>query len=283
MQLILNKNIYRILSSILFLFFFYLAALFIIRIINRSDLDLKRKHSARKLTLYTATLFNIIALAFIWIKNLRALSVFLSVVGAGLVISLQDLILSIAGWCLIIVRRPFDAGDRIEFGNIVGDVIDIRLFQTSMLEVGNWVQADQSTGRIVHIPNSMVFKKPIFNYTRGFEFIWNEIKITITFESNWKKAKEIMLKFAENEADKIKENVAAKIRKMSEKYLIYYQKLTPIVYLNIVDHGIELSLRYLTEAKLRRITQDELSQNILEEFSKHDDINFAYPTYRIVK
>jgi small-conductance mechanosensitive channel len=284
MNEVMNKFIFsKIIQSSLILLLVYLIALLIIRLINRSELDLKRKHSARKLTLYISTLLNVLIIALIWIKNIRTFSVFLTVVGAGLVITLQDIITCIAGWFLIILRRPFDAGDRIEFGDIIGDVIDIRLFQTSLLEVGNWVKADQSTGRIVHIPNNKIFKTQVYNYTRGFEFIWNELKIILTFESNWKKAKEIMLGFAEKEAEKIKEDVSAKIRKMSERYLIYYQKLTPIVYINIVNNGIELSLRYLTEAKLRRITQHQLCQNILDEFSKHDDINFAYPTYRIVK
>ena len=114
-------------------------------------------------------------------------------IGAGIALALQDVILSVAGWFLIIVRRPFQVGDRIELGGVKGDVIDIRLLQTSLLEIGNWVDADQSTGRIVHCPHSLVFKEPLFNYTKGFEFIWNEIKIPLTFESNWKKGKEIIL------------------------------------------------------------------------------------------
>jgi small-conductance mechanosensitive channel len=225
----------------------------------------------------------LVSLSFIWIKDLSRLTVVLSVLGAGLVVALQELILCIAGWFIIIFRKPFDTGDRIEINGVKGDVIDIKFLQTSLLEIGNWVVEDQSTGRVMHIPNSMVFRHALFNYTREFEFIWNEIKIMITFESDWKKAREIILGHAQKEADRIKKEVDRLIRKMATHYLVYYEKLTPIVYVKIVGHGIELSLRYLTEAKKRRLTQDEISRDILDDFAKEPRINFAYETFRIVK
>jgi small-conductance mechanosensitive channel len=171
----------------------------------------------------------------------------------------------------------------VEIGSVKGDVIDVRMFQTALLEVGNWVGAEQSTGRVVHIPNSSVFKEKVFNYTKGFEFIWNEIKITVTFESNWQKAKAIVLSQANPEIDKLKTKVQASIERMAQQYMIHYEKFTPIVYINVVGHGVELTLRYLTEVQKRRITQDRISRAILEDFARESDIHFAYPTYRIVK
>jgi small-conductance mechanosensitive channel len=253
------------------------------RIINRKIEDIKKKYNARKTTYYIATFLALLAIAFIWIKDLSKLTVIISVLGAGLVVALQELILCMAGWFVIVFRKPFDTGDRIEIGGVKGDVIDVRFLQTSLLEIGNWVVEDQSTGRVVRIPNSMLFKHAIFNYTRDFEFIWNEIKLVVTFESDWKKAREIVLKHAQNEDDRIKREVDRLIRRMATQYLIYYDKLTPIVYVKIVGYGIELSLRYLTEAKRRRATQDEMSRNILDDFEKEADVNFAYETFRIVK
>lgn len=261
----------------------YLFLLVVIRIINKNIDDIKRRHRARKAALYITTAITIACISFVWIENLKTASVVISVIGAGLVVALGDLVLSIAGWFLILVRRPFDAGDRIQIGDVKGDVIDIRLFQTSLLEIGNWVKEDQSTGRVVHISNSALFKNPVFNYTKGFEFLWEEIKIVITFESNWKKAEEIILGHAQKEADKTGDEVAMRIKKMAEKYLIFYDKLTPIVYTKIIENGIELSLRYLTEVKKRRQHQDRLNRLILDDFGKEKDIDFAYPTYRIVK
>ncbi len=269
--------------SVAVIFTTYILATLASRLINRKIEDVKKKYNARKTTFYIATFLMLLSLSFIWIKDLSRLTVVLSVLGAGLVLALQELILCMAGWFLIVFRKPFDTGDRIEIGGIKGDVIDTKFLQTSLLEIGNWVVEDQSTGRVVHIPNSMVFRHAVFNYTRDFEFIWNEIKVVVTFESNRKKAKEIILNHAQKEADRIKKEVDRLIRRMAAHYLIYYEKLTPIVYVKIVGHGVELSLRYLTEAKKRRLTQDEISRDILDDFDKEPDINFAYNTFRIVK
>jgi small-conductance mechanosensitive channel len=168
-------------------------------------------------------------------------------------------------------------------GGVKGDVIDIRLFQTSLLEIGNWVDSDQSTGRIVHIPNSAIFKKEIYNYNRGFEFIWNEIKLLVTFESDWKRAEEIMLDRARALGGGMEEVVKKKIAAMTRRYMIHYDKLTPIVYVAIRESGVEVTLRYLTEAKQRRSTHDSLCRGILDDIAKEGRVQLAYPTYRIVK
>lgn len=283
MAFVFTPNIIKVMISASIAVALYLLAGLVVGIINKNVKDLKRRHSARKTTLYLATFLTIAVIIIIWIKNLNNLSVIISVVGAGLMVSLQEVIISVAGFFIIIFKKPFEIGDRIEMGGVKGDVIDIRLFQTSLLEIGNWVKEDQSTGRVVHVSNSSVFKEPLYNYTTGFEFIWNEIKITVTFESNWRKAEEIMLRYAKREEERIKAQADSLIKKMSEHYLIYYEKLTPIVYVKIVDFGVELSLRYLVEAKMRRRTQDELSRIILDEFKKEADVRLAYPTYRIVK
>jgi len=282
-DLVSSPYFFKIAQSIFSIFVVYFLILQAIKIVNRSSLDLRTKHKIRKLILYISTAVNLVILSLIWVKNIRTFSILLSVVGAGLVIALQDAIMCMAGWFIILIRKPYDVGDRVEISGIKGDVIDIRLFQTTLLEIGNWVKDEQSTGRIVHVPNKNIFISPVFNYTREFEYIWNELKVVVTFESDWKKAKDIMLSFASEKAEVIRENVRRKIKKMAEKYLIFYEKLTPIVYVKIVDYGIELSLRYLTIAKNRRSSESELAESILDSFQMESDINFAYPTYRIVK
>ncbi len=261
----------------------YLITLTIVHIINKTVKDLKRKYTLRKFTAYIATFICILAIILIWIKSAASVTTIISVLAAGLTLALHQPITSIAGWLLILVRRPYETGDRIAIGNISGDVIDIRLFYTSILEIGNWVDADQSTGRIIHCPNGKVFTEPIFNYTRGFEYIWNEIKIVVTFESNWKKAKDIILDIGSKDYIELGEKVKGRLERMSKKYMIHYEKLTPIVWTKIVDFGVELTLRYLTEARKRRSTQDAICHDILEKFNKEPDIDFAYPTYRIYR
>ena len=273
----------KIMATTLVVLIGYLLMFGFIGIINKRIRDIRTLHIVRKNTIYIVTITLIVVSFFIWIQNINSITIFLGVAGAGLALALQEVVLCVAGWLLILIRHPFETGDRMEINGIKGDVIDIRLFQTSLLEIGNWVDADQSTGRIVNFPNSFVFKYENYNYSRGFEFIWNEIPILLTFESDWERGKEIMTAHAKNMAEGLEEKVGRKIDAMRNRYMIYYGKLTPIVYVNIKDSGVELTLRYLTEAKNRRSSQDQLCQMILHDFDKEQNVNLAYPTYRIIK
>ena len=278
-----NTSSKKLMQTILVIVVNYLLIFILVGIVNRRVENIKARHVFRKNIVYLFNFFALLLIIYVWVRNISSIAILLGFASAGTALALQEVLLSIAGWFLIIGRRPFEVGDRIELGGVKGDVIDIRLLQTSLLEIGNWVDADQSTGRVVNIPNSVVFKKENYNYSRGFDFIWNEIPVLVTFESDWKRGKEIMLAHAHKQAEGMEERVKKAIRVMANRYMIYYDKLTPIVYVNIKDSGIELTVRYLTEAKRRRATQDELCRAILEDFAKESTVNFAYPTYRIVK
>ncbi|MEM8968689.1 MAG: mechanosensitive ion channel domain-containing protein, partial [Bacteroidota bacterium] len=175
-----------------------------------------------------------IIIGSIWIESVGSLATFFGLVGAGLAIALQDPIANIAGWLFILIRRPFEVGDRIQVGEHAGDVIDIRFYQFTINEIGNWVDADQSTGRIIHIPNGRVFKEPQANFTQGFHHIWNEIEVRVTFESNWKKAKTILEDVVHTHADQLTRSAAKRLMDASKQYLIFYTNLTPIVYTRVI-------------------------------------------------
>lgn len=274
--------ILKIVFTLLFILIVYLSKRFIVFSINRRIRDINTRHSYRKLSLYVLTMVTIFILGFIWIRKVNLGMVF-SIIGAGIVIALGDFILSFFGWIFIIIRRPFELGERVQIGKIKGDVIDIRAFYITLLEIGDWVEEEQSTGRIVHIPNNFIFRNPIYNYTRSFNFIWNEIKLTITFESDYIKAKKICLAYLEEYHNSWAKDLEEKIKQAQNIYAIYYTKLTPMVYLKIVDNGVLLSLRYLVEPHQRRSSENCLAENILSAFNQNEDINFAYPTYRLVK
>ncbi len=199
----------------------------------------------------------------------------LSVVGAGLAIANREAILSLAGRLNIALRAPYMQGDRIEINGIIGDVIDIRLIHTSLMEVGGWVHAEQSTGRIVHIPHSWVFQFGVFNYTQGFNYIWNELSVILTSRSDWEAAREIMLKLAQESAALIEQQAAKQIRKMSREYLVHYSILTPFVYVKIENNGVRLSLRYLCEVRKRRGSEHALSVSMLREFQQNGNIELV--------
>lgn len=201
----------------------------------------------------------------------------LTVIGAGLAIAMRELLLNTAGWFYISLASPYRQGDRIEINGIQGDVIDIRVMRTTVMEIRGWVDADQSTGRIAHIPNGWTLSQTTYNFTRGFNFIWNELPITISFRSDWESAREIMQSFAEESTKLVEHQAADEIRQMSREFLIHYSILTPFVYARIVDNGVRLTLRYLCDVRKRRGTEHALTVSILDAFRSKGGIELAYP------
>lgn len=271
----------RILYSILLVILLYLLRILVIRIVYKKTEDIKIRYHWRKLTSYLVFFIGLVVLFKIWVGGIKNLATFLGLLSAGIAVALRDPISNIAGWLFILWRRPFEVGDRIQIGNHRGDVIDIRVFQFTLMEIGNWVPAEQSTGRILHIPNSRVFTEEIANYDKGFKYIWNEIPVVVTFESNWKKAKEILLEIARRHAEHLSKDAEERVRRAAKKYMIFYTVLTPTVYTSVVDNGVMLSIRYLTLPRKRRNTEQAIWEEILEAFGKEDDIDFAYPTHRM--
>ncbi len=175
-----------------------LIRMLLLRILWKRTHDVHVRYRWQKTTTYVTVIIGFILIVRVWFAGIQSLATFLGLITAGLAIALRDLVTSFAGWLFILWRRPFSEGDRIEIGNYRGDVIDIRVFQFSLIEIGNWVDADQSTGRVIHVPNSMVLTDVLANYTKGFQFIWNEVPVLITFESNWAKAKKFSAKLPAN-------------------------------------------------------------------------------------
>jgi small-conductance mechanosensitive channel len=243
--------------------------------------DIDRRHKIRQAISRAGLVVFGVAMLALWAGLGSGIS--LGILGAGLALSLQESILCVAGWLLIMVQKPFDIGDRVEIDGHIGDVIDIRVFQTSLLEVGNWVEADQSTGRIINLPNSLMFRSVNSNYTKGFPFIWNELKTVVTFESDWQKAKDLIAGEAHEEAERIEEQVRRQITLMQSQYAIHYEHLKPIVYTDVVANGVRLTLRYLSPVRARRATTHRIWEGILASFNAEETIDFAYPTTRIFR
>ncbi len=272
---------HHIIYSLFWILFLYLVRMILIKSVSKKTDDVYLLYNWRKGITYAIWFLGILILSKVWIAGFKSFATFWGLLSAGVAISLRDFFSSIAGWVFIMVRRPFYVGDRIEVGGYKGDVIDIRLFQFTIVEIGNWVDADQSTGRIVHIPNSMVFSTSIANYTIGFKYIWNEISVLITFESNWKKAKEIFLDIGNKYAEQPTDEVIKSLKEAAKKYMIYYKVLTPAVYVSIKDSGVQLTLRYLCDPKKRRQTDHLIMFDLLDAYNKEKDIDFAYTTYTI--
>ncbi|GAB5410271.1 MAG: mechanosensitive ion channel [Balneolaceae bacterium] len=273
----LTASIIETLGVILFLWLIRLITLRVI--VKRSDS--KRTHYKwRKNLTYITTFIGLIIIGRIWFVGIGSLATFLGLLSAGIAIALKDPVTDLAAWLFIIWRRPFEVGDRIELEGTRGDVIDVRPFKFTILEIGNWVDADQSTGRVIHIPNHQVFTGQLANYTSDFKFIWNEIQVLVTFESDWKKAKEILSEIVVDVSADFIDSAKRQIAKASKSYLIEYRYLTPIVYTDVKDSGINLTVRYLTDPRRRRGTSQIIWERILDTYQEYDTIDFAYPTIR---
>ena len=259
----------------------YLLRFITFRIVHRRSKDPKDRYYWTRAVKITFGVVLLLFIVGIWSTEFRSLATFLGLLTAALTIALKDLVVNMAGWVFIIARRPFALGDRIQIGDYSGDVIDIRVFQFTINEIGNWVEADQSTGRIIHIPNGKVFTESQANFTQGFSHIWNEIGVLITFESNWEKAKEILEEVVNEHAASLSKAAEQKLVEASRKFMILYSKLTPIVYTTVKDSGVLLTMRYLITPRRRRGSEQAIWEDVLRSFARHEDIELAYPTQRI--
>ena len=253
---------------------------FVLGFVYRRVQDPWGRYRWRKGVTYALVAVGVVLVSQTWFVGTAALTTYLGLVSAGLAIALKEPVSNLAGWAFIIWRRPFEVGDRIQIGPHAGDVIDLGLFQFTLNEIGAWVQADQSSGRIIHVPNGKVFSDPVANYNKGFRYIWNEVPVVVTFESDWRKAKQILGKIAVKHAEHLTAQAEQELLAASQQYLINYRKLTPIVYTNVVDYGVQLTIRYLIEPRKRRGTEHAIWEEILTEFASAPDIDLAYHTTR---
>lgn len=270
----------KILTSGIAIVALYILHSLIVRLVVPRIEDIYTRYRIRKISGYIVFVLGVLIMGRVWFKGFQSVATFLGLLSAGIAIALKDPLSNLAGWLFIIWRRPFEVGDRVEIGSRAGDVIDIRIFQFTLMEIGNWVRADQSTGRVIHIPNGKVFVDTLANYSKGFKYIWNEIPVLITFESNWQKAQEILLEIATRHAASLSDSAARRLRDAARKFMIFYSKLTPTVYLKVEDCGVLLTVRYLCEPRQRRGTEQAIWQDILRALSECEDIDFAYPTTR---
>lgn len=265
-----------------------LMAIFFIIIMRRAVMgvfvlrleDMKLRYNWSRVVSYTSAGFGIIIVGQIWLDGIGSIVTYLGLLSAGIAIALKDPITNITGWLFILWNRPLETGDRIQLGDHSGDVIDINFFNFTVMEIGNWVDADQNTGRIIHIPNGKIFIETLANYGKGFEYIFNEIPVLITFESEWEKAKKILEKIAKDFGAHPTRAAEIEIKKASQKFLIQKQKLDPVVYTKVADSGVLLTVRYLCAPKNRRDTEQEIWEEILKEFDLEPKIELAYPTIR---
>lgn len=249
------------------------------RIVLRNVKDSAVLYRARKVIRYFFVLILVILVGRIWYTGVESIVTFLGLLSAGLAVAFKDLLVDLAGWLFLIWKQPFKVGHRIQIEEIIGDVIDIGAFQFSLLELAR-TRGGYSTGRIVHIPNHKVFSSNLANYDQSFPYIWDEVDVVVTFESDWEKSKKILLEVANKYSHTYDEKSIKIFKKSSEDFMLPALDLSSCVFTTVVDHGVKFALRFVCEPRKRRFIEQQVWEDILYLFSKEPDIDFAYPTQR---
>jgi small-conductance mechanosensitive channel len=226
----------------------------------------------------------IILITIVYSKKLGGLTTALGVAGAGVAFALQEVIASFAGWLAIMFGNFYSTGDRVQLGGVKGDVMDIGVLRTTIMETGQWVDGDLYNGRFVLVANSYVFKEPVFNYSGDFPFLWDEIKIPIQYGSNYDKTKEILVAIGKDVAGDLTEQSRVKWQSLQKKYRLEDAQTEPLVSLIANDNWVEFTLRYVVSYNKRRATKTALFTEILKTIeATNGEIKFASATFHLVE
>ncbi|WP_373470817.1 mechanosensitive ion channel family protein [Carnobacterium alterfunditum] len=258
----------NIIWFLLFFIILYLSRRFIL---NRLYENLKNSghwYVTRKIARWLNNLVLFILFMYIFGRNLTGLSTAIGLAGAGITYALREVIMSIAGWFAILFGDFFETGDRVLLGGIQGDVVDIGVLRTTLMEIGEWVNGDQYTGRIVRVANSYIFSSPVYNYTANFKFLWDEIMIPLRFESDMKLAKTVLLEIVEKHTGQYNKEAVIAWENMKRRYKLEDASLDSQVFLSFNDNWVEISLRYAVDYRERRIVKDKIFSEILQRFKQ---------------
>ena len=228
------------------------------------------RYRVRKFVVFCGYLAILLFLALLFEDRLGRLSFALGVAGAGVAVALQDVLASIAGAFAIGFSKLYTVGDRVQIGDTRGDVIDIGLLRTTLMETGNWVSKDLYNGRIARIPNSIVLKGSVFNYSQGFRFIWDEIKVVLTGTSDSQLARAMLLRVAKEAIGEYLLEAQSSWKSMSEYYQSENPPLEPTVALVVNSGSLEYTVSYVVDYTKRTAMQDQLFTKIAEEVAGSD-------------
>lgn len=241
------------------------------RSINLHVTDADSRYRARKFVSFLGYVAMIVVLVTVFSDRLGGLTVTFGVAGAGIAFALQEVIASVAGWVALSFGNFYRPGDRIQLGGIRGDVIDIGVLRTTLMELGEWVEGDLYNGRIVRVSNSFVFKQPVYNYSADFPFLWDEITFPVRYGSDWQYARAVLQRVADEVNGEYAAQSKGAWKGVVQKYLIEDAKIEPLVTIRPDENWIEFKVRYVIDYRNRRSTKDRIFTRILEEVDRSNN------------
>jgi small-conductance mechanosensitive channel len=268
------------------------AIVWIVRLVTGEQPNERVVFWTRQAASLVTGVIGVLALVSVWFKDPARLTTAAGLIGAGLAFALQKVVTAFAGYLVILRGKTFTVGDRITMGGVRGDVISLGFLQTRIMEMGEpptaqsdseriWIRARQYTGRIVSVTNDKVFDEPIYNYTREFPFMWEEMKIPISYHTDRKLVENILLDCAHEVTDDVVEKAEQARGAMEKRYFIELGALEPRVFMSITDNWVELNLRVLVPIRGIRYVMDELARSIMSRFDQAG-IGIASATYDVV-
>ncbi len=274
----------NIIKYIVWAVFILLAIAFLRRFLRKKLPDTRIRYRSQKgVEFFGYVLLIIITISF-FTGSIKDFALAIGLLTAGITITLQELILSVAGSFYIFFVGVYKPGDRIEINNIKGDVIDIDSIYTTMMEIGEWVSSDNYSGRIVKLSNAFVFKGPVYNYSKDFPFVWDEFNIPIRYESDIELAKTIVVKAASETLSEYVSKSISEWKQVVNKYYIENAQVEPTLAITMTDNWVQFNLRYIVDYKKRRYTKHVLNELIGKEIQKTDGkVQLASTTVEIVR
>ena len=268
--------------TVTWVFLYYLGGLFD-RLTTPKIGSHAQSRSMWKLITYAIWILVLSVVAFSMIGETGSLVLYIGLIGAALTFVLQQPLLNILGWALISYRRLYRIGDRVAVGGTKGYVLDVTTMYTELREFGEWMRGDTFTGRIATIPNSVVFTQPVYNYTKDFPFIWDEIVNLVTYESDIEVAKEYMLDSAKSVVGELMEkNYERYKRKIEIRDLHQLLLREPELRMELADSGVNVYVLYFCPVEQRRKIKSEITELIWNRFMADPRVGIAYPHMHLV-
>lgn len=243
--------------------------------------DKKTRYSLNKALFILSLLAVVIIGIRIWVEETQSLLISYGILAAGLAIALQDVLRNFVGGIYIMLSGMFRVGDRISIGETAGDVMDVGIMNSTLMEIGKWVNGDQPTGRIVIIPNAVVISGIVHNYTKDHNFIWDEITLPLTYDSDWKAAIQVFYAIVLEETKELTFQAEAEIERIGEKYYLPKKVVEPSVYTTLTDNWIRLDIRYVTDTRQRRLLRDTIMKRLMEAVDAHAEFTIASESMEI--
>ena len=233
------------------------------------------RYRARKMVSLAAWGLIVFVLVGVFSDRLGSFAVAFGVAGAGVAFALQEVIASVAGWIAITLGHAFRIGDRIKLGETLGDVIDIGMLRTTLMECGGWIDGDNYNGRIVTVANSFLFKGPLINYTGDFPFLWDEIVVPIRHGSSLENTRNMLQSTAADLLSEYARGASEQWSEMVSRYRIEDARVKPMVMMRADENWMTFTLRYVVDYRSRRTTKDQLWREIIDQIGRRSDVHLA--------